>query len=230
MWPRRVVARVTMANTCPDCGASMEFAEREVRLRTGVCPSCASEFAFVEGHDVAAHLGASESEKEGGSEAAEGSPSPTSTGPECEECGSPLSIQLGRRGSLEVSCEECDTTTVYVAKPPDREPARERASPPGEGPPRGRPCRRCGAPLRFSTGEDGMLVGECEACGNRFTLPPRPDRGTGGRRYGGTSRYGRRDFRRGPSERPSYRGRERRGDSGFDDRDRPRKRRRTRDE
>ncbi len=46
----------TMTSSCPDCGTSMEFDEREVHLRTGTCPSCSKEYAFVEGSTVSARL------------------------------------------------------------------------------------------------------------------------------------------------------------------------------
>jgi len=198
----------------------MEFEQHDVHLRTGVCPACAKEFAFVEGAAVSSRLGtppagvAVEAEEEG-----EGITAP-SGGPECEECGSPLTFREGQRGSIEATCGECETTTIYIPRPERARPDRERRPRSEEEMPRGRPCRRCGAPLRFSTGEDGLLVGECESCGNRFTLPPRPDRGRGGG-FAGPRRYGGGDFRRGPP---------RRGPRSFDDRDRPRKRRRPRDE
>ena len=87
--------------------------------------------------------------------------------------------------------------------------------------PRARPCRECGAPLRFSTGPDGAISGECDACGNKFTLPPKREGFRGGSRgppfrnrgYS-TSFRGRRDpaFRRGPgaARRPDERRRFRR--------------------
>lgn len=220
----------------------MELEQREVRLRTGVCPQCAKEFAFVEGTTVSSRLGSPPSPAAGESEGITEGREKTPGGPECDECGSPLSFREGPHGSLEVMCDECETTTVFVPKSELPRPARERPSRLDDQWPRGRPCRRCGAPLRFSTGEDGLLVGECESCGNRFTLPPRPDRGGGGRGYGGPPRYGRREFRGGPGGRPPYRGRgggrgnrpfrgsDRRGAPRDDNEDRPPKRRRPRDE
>ena len=200
----------------------MEFEQHDVRLRTGVCPTCAKEFAFVEGTAVSSRLGTPPVEAE--DETVEGGEretrAPVPGGPECAECGTPLTFREGPRGSVEATCDECETTTVYVPKPEHARAERGRPKRFDEEAPRGRPCRRCGAPLRFSTGEDGLLVGECESCGNRFTLPPRPQRGPSGG-FGGPRRYGRNDFRRGP---------ERRGPRSFDDRERPRKRRRPRDE
>jgi len=240
-----------MANTCPDCGTSMDFEQHEVRLRTGTCPSCAKEFAFVEGTTVSARFsappaGAPSEDGAAVAEAIEG-------GPECDVCGSVLSFREGKAGSYEVVCADCETTTVLVPQRaalrleriegPERpeRPTRERERPArfdGEAP-RGRPCRKCGAPLRFSTGDDGNLVGECDACGNRFSLPPRDDSGGGGRGDRGGARYGRREFRPGQSSRPAYRGRgggggggrpfrgsDRRGPPRSDDDDDRRKRRR----
>jgi len=246
-----------MANSCPECGTSMDFEQHDVHLRTGTCPACAKEFAFVEGTTVSARLGSPPSgpvaPSEGGAPVAEGAEG----GPECEECGSLLAFREGKNGSLDAVCADCGTTTVYVPQrapgrpemvfePPERgrerpERGRERPERFDGGAPRGRPCRKCGAPLRFSTGDDGNLVGECDSCGNRFTLPPRADGGGGGGGgWGsrGAPRYGRREFRPSAGGRPPYRGRsgdrtgrpfrpsDRRGPPRGDDEDRPRKRRR----
>jgi uncharacterized Zn finger protein (UPF0148 family) len=219
----------------------MDFEQREVHLRTGTCPSCSKEFAFVEGATVSrlAPVGSPDS---GDSDEATAAATVTAGGPECETCGAPLAFREGTGGSLEVVCADCETTTVFVPQRAPGRPERIRERAPrfdDAGPPRGRPCRKCGAPLRFSTGEDGNLVGECDSCGNRFTLPPRE--GNGGDRprgRGGPPRYGRRDFRPSSGGRPPYRGRGgdregrpfRRTDRGasprFDDDDARRKRRR----
>lgn len=217
----------------------MEFEEHEVRLRTGTCPSCAKEFAFVEGTTVSTRLGSAPSGPDAVAPGEEPPSEATAGGPECEECGSPQSVRDGRNGALEVTCPECETTTVFVRQGTGdrRERGPERGRRFATEAPRGRPCRQCGAPLRFSTGDDGMLVGECESCGNRFTLPPRPGGGGGSRGFRPGPRYGRRDFRpgRGGGSRDTARGRERRPfrkgpprDRGrYEDRDeRPRRRRR----
>ncbi len=240
MWGSDSLHRTTMTNSCPECGTSMDFEQRDVRLRTGTCPSCAKEFAFVEGTTVSSRLGTPPSGPAGpsgeGTSVSEG----TEGGPECEECGSLLSFREGKGGSLEAVCADCETTTVFVPKREAARPERERERPErlDAGAPRSRPCRKCGAPLRFSTGDDGMLVGECEACGNRFTLPPRDDRPGGGRSDRGGPRYGRREYRPGPGSRPPYqsrggdrggrpfRGSDRRGPPRLDDDDNRRKRRR----
>ncbi len=226
-----------MSSSCPDCGNPMEFAEREVRLRTGQCSGCGHEFTLVVGSAIS---------PPGPVPVTAGAEGPGETGPvpegtpECADCGSPLLFRVRDDGSLEARCDSCDTTEIYVARsaaPREERPARRERSfaPPGGGPmgPRSRPCRQCGAPLRFTTNEEGLLVGECEACGNRFTLPPRTE---GGRREGGFGRddRGSRGRRFGPPSGRSKGGRSyaprgrsfRRYDSDEAPRDRDRRRRR----
>lgn len=184
----------------------MELQDQEVRLRTGTCPSCRKEFAFVEGPTVATRLRSTAPEGEPATEGEEEEVEVLEEGPACADCGTPLSFREGRDGALEVSCPECETMTVFVPKGKERprEEAREPSRRFGAEAPRSRPCRKCGAPLRFSTGEDGMLVGECDACGNRFTLPPRGGGPRGGRDFRGGGRYGGRDFGARPRGRPPY--------------------------
>jgi len=238
MWRGGLHDSSAMPTNCPNCGNQMEFEEREVRLRTGTCPTCSKEYAFVEGESVASRLGsaaaaAASDEGEGAEETAA-----TVGGPECEECGSPLTFREGANGTLEVSCEECETMAVFVPQAEAAAPTRARSEgrrPPREfdsGPPRGRPCRKCGNPIQLSTREDGMVVGECSSCGNRFTLPPRREGYGGGRRFDRGSRDDRRDFRRGPGDRrgSGYRGSNRGPPSRYDDRTRRRKRRPPEDE
>ncbi len=192
----------------------MDFDEREVHLRTGTCPSCSKEFAFVEGTTVSSRLARGSSGATAPSESGAVAIAGVEGGPECEECGAPLAFREGKNGSLEAVCADCEITTVFVpqreAPKLEREPKferdRERPERFDAEAPRGRPCRKCGATLRFSTGDDGMLVGECESCGNRFTLPPRSDSG-GGRGDRGGPRYGRREYRPSSGGRPPYRGR-----------------------
>lgn len=219
----------------------MEFEQREVRLRTGTCPSCAKEFALLEGSEVASRMAPLPAEP--GRTPAEGEEGETESAGEpleCEECGSPLSVRAGRAGTLEVSCPDCETVTVYAAKQGSRGPERQEGTRGRYEPsaPRVRPCRQCGAPLRFSTTEDGGVVGECDSCGNRFTLPPRRG-GEGGRGLRGRPNFDRRNFRSGSRGRPYYsgRGRDRAGRSyrGAEGRgpppdEEPRRRRRRRDE
>lgn len=213
-----------MPSSCPACGVEMEFTDRSVVLRAGTCPSCQKAFAFVEGATLSEHLGP---EAEEGEATPVGVPLRVSeNAPECEDCGSPLTFRSGRGGTVLADCTECETTTVYRLESGATEAREtERRRPSGEGlpergGPRGRPCRKCGAPLRFSTGEDGLLVGECESCGNRFTLPPRGGGGRGG--YGGQGRspYGSRDFRASRGGRPPFRDRGPGGSRPFRRRDR----------
>jgi hypothetical protein len=226
-----------MANSCPDCGSTVEYADREVLLRTGTCASCGHAFTFVAGSalEVGSPVVATPP-------AVGETPAPAEGGPECAECGTPLIFRARSDGSIEANCEECESTTVFVPSTPDeRRPAprerpmrEEREAPSG---PRGRPCRQCGAPLRFTTNDEGLLVGECDSCGNKFTLPPRDasDRGRsgdrgggrpGGRRFGpprGRPSWGRGTG--GPGRGPRTYGRDRR-DGDDDDREtRPRRRR-----
>jgi ssDNA-binding Zn-finger/Zn-ribbon topoisomerase 1/predicted RNA-binding Zn-ribbon protein involved in translation (DUF1610 family) len=227
--PPRTRSSIPMTSPCPSCGVEMEFSERAVVLRTGSCPSCGKEFAFVEGATLAGHLPRIE---EMVPATAVGAPAVVAEGaPECEECGAPLEFRAGRHGEILAICEDCETTRVLRPEGtpgeerPRRPAGRPRESDSREGP-RARPCRRCGAPLRFSTQDDGQVVGECDSCGNRFTLPPR-------------SEGGRREFRRGSGPRPYYRssGPRRFGGSrpatpyrSSGDRDRRRRRRRDDDE
>lgn len=184
-----------MTSNCPDCGSTVEYTEREVRLRTGTCSSCGHEFTFLAGASIPVGVAARTEAEEPSEEAeVEGPP-----GPECAECGSTLLFRARSDGSLEASCPECETSTEFVPREeagfrsPRRGGTRDERGPSGGA--RGRPCRQCGAPLRFSTNEEGLLVGECDSCGNKFTLPPRDreGRGSGGdRRFRrpGEQRYG----------------------------------------
>ncbi len=234
-----------MSSSCPECGSSMDFEQREVHLRTGTCPSCAKEFAFVEGSAVS-RLAPSGRGVAGTGEDDSAVVAGATGGPECETCGAPLAIRERSGGSLEVVCADCETTTIFVPQRVAGRSERRRERGPrfdDSGPPRGRPCRKCGAPLRFSTDESGQLVGECESCGNRFTLPPRADGGGDRPRgRGGSGGYGRREFRPGSGGRPPYRNRGndrgsrpfRRSDRGgsprFEDRDEDSRKRRRRDD
>ena len=175
-------------------------------MLTGTCADCHRVTTLVEGPLPLGTAAAVAGEETPTSEAAP----PTAGGPECAECGSPLAVSARADGMLEVSCAECETTTTFVPEgsaspraPRERseryERPRRREDSGGEGASNARPCRQCGAPLKFTTDEEGVLTGECSSCGNRFTLPPRRDSGFGrGDRGGGGSysprgppRYGR---------------------------------------
>lgn len=233
--------------SCPACGASTSVAEETVPLLRGSCAACGRAFTILTEPLLVA----------GGAPPAEG-PAP---GEEpgagsfpaipCRVCGGTLTWRAEGDGDLEARCAACSTTFAYVlaGRPPERE---ERSFPPrgrfprkergGPEPSRARPCRECGGPLRFSTDDDGNVTGECESCGNRFTLPPRrgfgPARAGRGRfdrsdrppfrrggRYGGDRSEDRPRFRSG---RPPFRPRER--DEESDDYPKNRRRRRPRPE
>jgi hypothetical protein len=199
-----------MANSCPGCGADVAFPARPAVLLEGTCPECGKSSMVIEQGELAA-----------GTPVAPGAiPLPIP----CPQCGESLSIRASPDGAIGASCAACGAQTRYV---PEGRAPREADShgPPRSGPgpgersfgrPSSRPCRECGGPLRFSTGPDGMTVGECASCGNRFTLPPRPEGGGRDRRpydrggsrsfppgRGRTGGWSRGDDRRGP---PRYGG------------------------
>ena len=176
-------------------------------MLTGTCAECHRVTTLVEGPlPLGTRVAATEE-----APAAAGAPATSPGGPECAECGSPLTISARYDGMLEVRCSECETTTTFVPEghgapptPRDREERygrpRRRDEQGGGAGSAARPCRQCGAPLKFTTDAEGVLTGECSSCGNRFTLPPRRELGygrgdrSGGSRYGarGAPRYGRR--------------------------------------
>ncbi len=191
-------------STCPGCGAEVSYAVQEARVLTGTCADCHRVTTLVEGPLAVGTARAVDGEE---------GPTPEATapagGPECAECGTALLITAREDGMLQVNCPECETVTTFVpegsAAPPSHRPREDRPERPrrrddaaGEGAPNARPCRQCGAPLRFTTDEAGVLTGECTSCGNRFTLPPRREGGSDRRERGGgysprgPPRYGRR--------------------------------------
>ena len=168
-------------------------------MLTGTCADCHRVTTLVEGPLPMGTPVAS-----AGEEAPAGAAVPTAAeGPECAECGSILAITARDDGMLEVACAECETTTTFVPEgsAPPRAPAersdryerperpRRRDDSGGEGMSNARPCRQCGAPLKFTTDAEGVLTGECTSCGNRFTLPPRRDGAPGRGDRGGGDRY-----------------------------------------
>jgi DNA-directed RNA polymerase subunit RPC12/RpoP len=236
---------------CPDCGAEIELAERTARLFAGACADCGKPVTVIQAAAGGSEAVASAPIPEGGTARVE-APTPAS-GPPCGSCGAPLALQAGSPSKIDGSCAACGATFVYLlSRPEERERRFDRGGPPrrdgpGAGPPRSRPCRECGGPLRFSTDDDGNVTGECTSCGNRFTLPPRREfggerGGPGGRRgpsrsfspsYRRPGRWprsgeGDRPRRFGPA-RPTFRRRESRSD-GDDEDDDGRRRRRPRRE
>lgn len=165
-------------------------------MLTGTCADCHRVTTLVEGP---LPLGTAVAASGEATPASEDS-SPESGGPECAECGSLLTVSAREDGMLEVSCAECETTTTFVPEgssppraPRDRgdryERPRRRDDAGGAGMSNARPCRQCGAPLKFTTDDEGVLTGECSSCGNRFTLPPRRDGGFGRTDRGGGGSY-----------------------------------------
>lgn len=214
--------RCTMPNTCPDCGAPVEFSAATARVLHGDCAGCGHGFTILEGlPPIPASRGESATgESEGAAEA--GSVGVTSPeGPECGSCGASLTLRSASATTLEAVCASCNSRFNYTLEtaPSEREAPRRFRRPPPESEERGgfarpasRPCRECGGPLQFSTSPDGLVTGECGSCGNRFTLPPRREEGgRGGRppfrrpggggfrpRYGGGGGYSRGGGRGGP--------------------------------
>jgi hypothetical protein len=233
-----------MSNSCPGCGADVAFPARPAVLLQGKCAECGKVSMVIE--EGAAMPPAS------------GDAAPAGPMVACPQCGEGLTVLLTADGAIDTSCAGCGAQLRYLPESrmpreaPPRGPMRVRADTGGGdfGRPSTRPCRECGGPLRFSSGPDGLTVGECGSCGNRFTLPPRPDggdrgdrgdrgrrpydRGGGGRSFppgrGRPGSYGGRDDRRGPPRYGGGGGRfVRRGpprDDDREDRDDPRRRRR----
>jgi len=182
-----------MSNVCPDCASPIELTVAPAELLSGTCASC--------GHSVTVVRGPSFSPSAGGAPApgGEGAPAPPGVNLACPECEAPLEIVGGEGRRIETVCSDCEARFFFAIARPESDdserPRRGRSDAARDDrPPRteGRPCRECGGRLRFSTAEDGGVVGECESCGNRFTLPPRTDRRGGGGGYGGGFGGGRR--------------------------------------
>ena len=207
-----------MSNSCPDCGADVEFESRPSRVMNGHCSDCGHAFTIFEGAEPPAP--------------GEASAAPSSPAPPCSSCGAALVLQPGPGGGFAAECSGCGSTFRYVLEGPPPREERERPfsrAPPmrddRRGPPMAssRPCRECGGTLRFITSPEGGVTGECTSCGNRFTLPPRRDSGYD--RRGPPRRFNPRYQQRGP---PTYRRREGRGRDSSDDGP-PRRRRRERE-
>lgn len=192
--------------SCPDCGSDVEYASASAVVLTGTCADCGRPLTIIEpgapmpSNGTPVTVGA-----DGSPAAAVPSPLTLPNGFRCAECGESLAVESATSRQLEVRCTDCDTMFTYVLrregesnggeKEDDRRPTWRPERSPSPGPSRARPCRECGAPLRFSTNDEGLVTGECTSCGNRFTLPPRRDGGgrPGPRREGG-----------GFSDRPRY--------------------------
>jgi hypothetical protein len=216
-----------MSHTCPDCGASVEYARRNATVLSGACGACGLTLTVL---------------ADGAGEVEPGTETAAPAGPPCSNCGAPVRVQAPGPGRLETVCSSCDTRTVYTsaaageveARPFRGRPRREDRS--GNVPiGRARPCRECGGALRFTPNPDGTIAAECDSCGNRFVLPPRREGGygapRGGPRYDRPPNRGyggdrdRRGFGRPPNRREGYRPRPRRDEDEDEDRPRPRRRR-----
>jgi DNA-directed RNA polymerase subunit M/transcription elongation factor TFIIS len=222
-------------SSCPDCGAEITYSVEEARVLTGTCGACHHVTTLLQG---SVPLGTGATAEKGDDLAA---PAAGAPGLECSECGSALTVEAASDGTIEVTCPECETVARFVpedharASRPERSRGPElpaRGGPPRGGAPNARPCRQCGAPLTFTTDENGQLTGECSSCGNRFTLPPRRDDFRGGGRSG-PDRYrsrppGRfdRPYRARPTGGSGYRRPYRSRDRGGSDEDDDRRRRR----
>ncbi|MCI4335092.1 MAG: hypothetical protein L3K04_05660 [Thermoplasmata archaeon] len=217
---------------CPSCGSALEYEHSPAELESATCGTCERQFTLVTPGSGPATLVSESTEEE----------AETAAGPAmaCSECGGSMQLDLSRAGQILATCDSCEHRVTFLASDGKR-PWTPRAGREERGPPRdrdsaagpSRPCRKCGGALQFSRDEEGNTVGECESCGNRFTLPPREDRGGPPRSYG----RGRSDagggYRGRPSGPPRSYGRGR--PSRYSDRDGGdapdnRRRRRTRDE
>ncbi|MGP8078121.1 MAG: hypothetical protein ACLQD8_03800 [Thermoplasmata archaeon] len=234
-----------MPNTCPDCGASVEFSAATARVLHGDCSGCGHAFTILEGMPPIPPGQPAAQPDEGAEGAAPDAPA-------CGSCGASLTVRAASDTTLEAVCTACSSHFSYTlaTAPLEREPPRKarRFEPVSEERggferPPSRPCRECGGALQFTTTAEGLVTGECAQCGNRFTLPPRrEDGGRGGRppfrrpggggfrpRYGsGGGGYSRGGGRGGPprsegGSRP-YRRREAPRDDDDDDSDRRRRR------
>lgn len=173
-----------MPNSCPDCGAPLEFNSATARVLHGDCGGCGHAFTILEGLPAIPQAPSNAPAAE--TDVPEG-------GPACGKCGAPLTLRSASEDTLEAVCSGCESEFTYTldtapgpSGPPRRptrfEPETERRG--GFDRPPSRPCRECGGTLQFTSTPDGLVTGECAQCGNRFTLPPR-------REGGGRSRYGR---------------------------------------
>ncbi len=170
-----------MPNSCPRCGAEVVLVGRDARVLNGTCTACSGTFTIVEETESAPDGALDSAGSEGRATTAS-----AATLLNCADCGSSLTLRATSRDRIEAVCAQCRTTLTYGLGTPrelpdhGRRPGSFRSGDEGRrpfSPANARPCRECGGPLRFSTGADGTVSGECVACGNRFTLGPRRDPG-----------------------------------------------------
>jgi DNA-directed RNA polymerase subunit M/transcription elongation factor TFIIS len=237
-----IVNRLKMSESCPDCGASVEYRTRTTQVLAGTCGDCGETFTII--HDGPTTAGTEAAGVETASaeapseKAATRPPRSPVVSPNCPDCDAALVLQSANGPAIQATCPECRSKFTYLlTSAPAVEMSSERRRPRSSSDDRGdnfssrsaRPCRECGGMLKFTTGPDGTVQGECTSCGNRFKLPPREDRGdrrgrfskgprasggwSGGSRREGAPRYG--------SSRP-YRRRDS-PERGGDDSPRPRR-------
>ncbi|HEV2317909.1 MAG TPA: hypothetical protein VGV89_10115 [Thermoplasmata archaeon] len=179
-----------MTNSCPGCGAKLDYDVTPGRLLAGECESCGGDFTVFEPGEATPTTGATEGAAGAEEGAGPGTPSASPLGSvipssSCPDCGGSLELQSAEGASLRLVCTECEVPFTFV---PQRVVEVESSGPPRDsrlgrdGARPARPCRECGGQLKFTTGPDGMVSAECASCGNRFTLPPR--RFDGGDRRG----------------------------------------------
>ncbi len=174
-----------MTNSCPSCGSTVEFARSTREVLRGDCSACGHAFTILESEGPTVEIGAPSGPEVSRDvdRANPGEASEVVLGPKCADCGTSLTFEPSGGAELIGKCPDCESNyTFSLATQPSFErnerwrPREERSfGPRRQGPPQARPCRQCGAPLSFSTGPDGSVVGQCAACGNRFSLPPRRD-------------------------------------------------------
>jgi len=205
-----------MAKSCPECGAAVEYAARSVEIIEGSCSGCGRAVVLLP--------------PPGATAAAVGEAASTSG---CWECGGPLTLRARPDRSVEAKCGSCHQVVRLVAEVAGgtdeegddeeeseeeeeeeerpRRPFRPRGDRPSPGAwrddraPRfaARPCRQCGGTLQFTSNPDGTVTGSCAACGNEFTMRPRPQGAGGpGRRPSWGGRDARPRYSSGPPRRP----------------------------
>jgi hypothetical protein len=238
-----------MSISCPECGGDVPAERRTIAVLAGACSNCSREVVLLSPGSTplaAVPLPSAPAAPAEAPSAGVAIPHPGD-----DDCDGTLTLEVAAPNRLVGVCTDCGEEFVFQlagdadeeaeapAAPmarPRRPPMRDMGERGGPRMANARPCRQCGGPLSFETGEDGTVTGHCASCGNTFSLAPRRDSGPGrfsDRRGGGGGGGGGFDRRRsggggGWRPRPSGRFDRRGGDSDRDDR--PRRRFRRRDE
>lgn len=181
-----------MPKSCPECGAAVEFTSQKTEVLQGECTACHHAYVLLPVESPIEHLGAAEGAKEAEEAAEELDEEEEESLLPCPTCGEGLELETAGPDRLTATCGSCGAVVRFRRESEEAEGEEPMARPmrgpsrrgdAGAEPPRARPCRQCGAPLRFETNADQTVTGRCESCGNEFTLPPR--------REGGGARFGR---------------------------------------